>query len=360
METSIEKRAMGAIVGAFIGDALALGPHWYYDLDEQRREYGEWVDTYTAPRVGRYHEGLKAGDQSQSGYILKLMIKSILENNGYDHGEFCNKLDKDLFTKIDGTAFNGPGGYTSQSIREAYKQRVTDGKDWKYVVSFADTTEALERTLALSVVYAGDFKELAHSVAQNTYLTQKDEIVGAMGVAYGSVLALLIQGQPLDENISKILMGLVKKGDLPFHATTGDNLTPDKKSKPVSKAGSFSSPDALLTPSNIATIAKDPKVQIEPAWKVSQVYGMPCAIYHVLPAAYYLASRFNDDFESAVLHAVNGGGQNQARAILTGALVGAQVGIDEIPAQFIQGLNEGKEILTLAKALTSISETHQV
>merc|ERR1711991_1176558 len=295
----------GAIVGAFIGDALALGPHWYYDLDEQRREYGEWVDTYTAPRVGRYHEGLKAGDQSQSGYILKLMIKSILENNGYDHGEFCNKLDKDLFTKIDGTAFNGPGGYTSQSIREAYKQRVTDGKDWKYVVSFADTTEALERTLALSVVYAGDFKELAHSVAQNTYLTQKDEIVGAMGVAYGSVLA-------------------------------------------------------LLTPSNIATIAKDPKVQIEPAWKVSQVYGMPCAIYHVLPAAYYLASRFNDDFESAVLHAVNGGGQNQARAILTGALVGAQVGIDEIPAQFIQGLNEGKEILTLAKALTSISETHQV
>ena len=29
-------RAAGALMGAFIGDALALGPHWYYDLDELR------------------------------------------------------------------------------------------------------------------------------------------------------------------------------------------------------------------------------------------------------------------------------------------------------------------------------------
>jgi ADP-ribosylglycohydrolase len=48
---------------------------------------------------------------------------------------------------------------------------------------------------------------------------------------------------------------------------------------------------------------------------------------HQLPAAYYLAARFKGDFESALLHAVNGGGQNQARVILAGTLVGAQVSI---------------------------------
>jgi hypothetical protein len=33
---------------------------------------------------------------------------------------------------------------------------------------------------------------------------------------------------------------------------------------------------------------------------------MPCAIYNLLPTVYYLAARFRQDFESAILHAVNG------------------------------------------------------
>ena len=101
---------------------------------------------------------------------------------------------------------------------------------------------------------------------------------------------------------------------------TCNHLVPGDPDPP--RAGRFASPDALLTPSSVAEAATDPNIRIEPAWKVSIVYGMPCAIYHQLPAAYYLAARFHDDFESAVLNAINGGGQNQSRAILTGALVG--------------------------------------
>src|SRR6476661_7697044 len=97
-------------------------------------------------------------------------------------------------------------------------------------------------------------------------------------------------------------------------------------------------PDALLTASYMAEAAFDPGIKIEPAWKVSIVYGMPCAIYHQLPISYYLAARFHDDFEKAVLYALNGGGQNQARCILTGALVGAQVGLSGIPQRFLDGL----------------------
>ena len=58
---NIQERAAGAIMGAFIGDALALGLHWYYDLAELRRDYGEWIATYTDPKPGRYHGGRKAG-----------------------------------------------------------------------------------------------------------------------------------------------------------------------------------------------------------------------------------------------------------------------------------------------------------
>lgn len=83
---------------------------------------------------------------------------------------------------------------------------------------------------------------------------------------------------------------------------------------------------------------------------------MPCAIYHLLSAAYYLASRFADDFESAVLHALNGGGQNMSRTMLTGALVGAQVGLSGIPQRFIDGLEHGQELLALAKKLGELAQ----
>jgi hypothetical protein len=54
---------------------------------------------------------------------------------------------------------------------------------------------------------------------------------------------------------------------------------PPFKSEP-SRAGGFTSPNALLTPSYLAVAAADPEIRIEPAWKVSIMYGMPRAIYH--------------------------------------------------------------------------------
>jgi len=350
----VKQRAAGALIGAFIGDALGLGPHWYYDLDELRRDYGAWIDGYTDPRPDRYHAGLKAGDLSQAGIILKLTLESLVDCGRYDESDFCRRIDTELFPRLDGTPVNGPGGYTSQSIRDAWRKRVTLGGAWGEIGGHADDTEAIERTLALAVRYARQPAELAESVAANTVLTQIDEAVVSMTVAFAAVLGLLVQGERLDEQLSGKLMKQVKDGSLPFHAVTSDNLKPPLPGSPdPPRAGRFASPDALLTPSYMARAAADPDIRIEPAWKVSLVYGLPCAIYHQLPAAYYLAARFADDFEAAVLHAINGGGQNMARAMLTGALVGAQVGIDRIPARFIDGLTDSTELVRLGGELAA-------
>jgi len=221
---------------------------------------------------------------------------------------------------------------------------------WNQTGGHADTTEAIERTLAIAVCYARQPSKLAAAVAGNTVLTQADDTVVSMTVAFAAVLSLLVQGHRLDTKLSGKLMKLVKTGELPFHAVTSDNMQPPKPGDPdPPRIGRFASPDALLTPSYMAAAASDPEIKIEPAWKVSLVYGMPCAIYHQLPAAYYLAARFHDDFESALLHAVNGGGQNQARAILTGALVGAQTGLSGIPQRFLDGLENSVNLRGLAE-----------
>ncbi len=349
---NLKDRAAGAVMGALIGDALGVGPHWYYDLAEMRRDYGDWISGYTEPRPGRYHAGLKAGQLSQAGIITTMLLRSVVERNGYDEVDFCRRLDEELFPRLDGTPMNGPGGYTSQSIREAWRLRVVEKRPWGQTGGHADTTEAAERALVLSARYAAAPAKVAETVSSNCLLTQSDEAIVAMTTAYCCVLALLVAGERLDPLLSDKLMDMVRAGDLPFHAVTEDRAGPPAPGAPHRpRAGQFSSPDALLTPSYMAEAALDPEIRIEPAWKVSIVYGMPCAIYHQLPAAYYLAARFPTDFESAVLHALNGGGQNQARCILTGALVGAQVGLSGIPTRFVEGLEHGGELTGLALRL---------
>ncbi|ATI03841.1 MAG: ADP-ribosylglycohydrolase family protein [Cycloclasticus pugetii] len=342
---NLQDRAMGAIMGAYIGDALGLGPHWFYDLNEQYRLYGDWINDYTDPQPDRYHAGMKAGQQSQSGLILNMQIDSILTDGEYNEEDFCRRLDTELFPELDGTANVGPGGFTSQSIREAWVLRTQHNKPWGEVAGFTDNTEAAERVLALAVRYATKPQELARNVSSNTLLTQCDETINAMTVAYSAVLGMLVQGHPLDEDLSSKLMQLVADHQLPFHAMSIPGSKP-------SGAGTFASPDALLTPSSIARAAHENLIQ--PAWKVSIVYGMPCAVYHQFPACYYLAARYSDDFESAVLHAINGGGQNMARAMLTGALVGAQVGIQNIPKRFIDGLEDSDKLLNRAEKLAAL------
>lgn len=122
-KTTIQDRAAGAIMGAFIGDALGLGPHWYYDLAELRRNYGEWITGYTDPKPGRYHEGLKAGQLSQAGFILALTVRSLVERGGYDEVDFTRRMDEELFPLLDGTPANGPGGYTDPYATPAFSSR---------------------------------------------------------------------------------------------------------------------------------------------------------------------------------------------------------------------------------------------
>jgi ADP-ribosylglycohydrolase len=278
----------------------------------------------------------------------------VVERGEYDEGDFCRRLDEELFPLLDGTPMNGPGGYTSQSIRHAWKRRVKEGARWGDVASHADNTEAAERALVLGVRYCLNPRRLAETVSENCLLTQCDEAIVAMTTAYCCVLGQLVAGERLDAQLSDKLMGLVKAGELPFHAVTSGRLSTPPPGEAAPVAGRFSSPDALLTPSYMAEAALDPGVRIEPAWKVSIVYGMPCAIYHQLPAAYYLAARFADDFEGAVLNAINGGGQNEARAMLTGALVGAQTGLSGIPERFIDGLEMGDGLVRRARELAGL------
>lgn len=351
------ERAAGAVLGGLIGEALGVGPHWYYDLEELRRDHGDWIDGYVDPKPGRYHDGLKAGQLSQAGIIAEMLLDSVLAEGGYSEAAFAAKLDGELFPQLNGDPRVGPGGYTSQSIREAWRKRVGEGLPWGQVAGYADTTEGAERIFVLAALLAADPSAAAIACRDNTRLTQIDTTTVAITTAFGAVVSALVRGEPLDEGLGHRLMELVHAGRLPFHHVTNAGTRPPEEGQKEQPLGTnFPSPDALFIVGSAARAAKDPGVVIEPAWKASIVFGMPCALYYQMPAAYYLAARFAGDFEGAVLNAVNGGGQNQARAMLTGVLAGAMVGIGGIPQRFIDGLEDGAARRGKALALGRMAE----
>ena len=69
----------------------------------------------------RYHEGLTAGNLSQSGLITLELLRSVVDNNGYDEADFTRQLDEQFLQQMDGSPYDGPGGYTNQSIRGLYQ-----------------------------------------------------------------------------------------------------------------------------------------------------------------------------------------------------------------------------------------------
>lgn len=333
-------RIMGAVMGVFIGDALGIGTHWYYDLENLKKDFGPWISDYQDPKRDgsgrfvkvhqhRYNQGVRAGHHSQTGQLCMMLLESVAEKGTYDRADFVSRVDK-LFDTLDGTSYSGL--YTDQAIRETWRHR-HDGISWDdpKVGSNAITSEAAQMNVILSAVYWKDPAQLAKEAHLNTSLFYSNDFTITHSVSYALVVGGLISNVSLEE--IKDYIGSIDREILSQYA-----LYPDSRIQ-IETGG----------------IALDPEITFEPPHLISKVYGMHCEIQQLLPSAYYLIHRYPDDFEKAVLSAVNGGGNNMARAALTGGMSGAMVGLKGIPDRFIKGLKDSERLLELAEKLAELS-----
>lgn len=317
-----KERAIGAIVGMFVGDALGLGPHWYYDLAELRADYGEWITDYHAPKPDRYHAGCRAGDMSQTGQVSLLLLESVAEVGRYDEADFTSRLDTFLRT-LDGSPEGGR--YTDIAMREVWAAR-ENGAAWESAAGNSDSAEAAIRGVILAARYADKPRDLARHALSNFHLTHAEPFVKAQSLAFVFSVCRLIRGKSLSQS-GKSFMGWGQKEV--DHAFI----------------------DVFLHPGLVHSAATDATIVVEPASSIASIYGLACQLGFIAPAAYWLSSRFEADYEKAVLTALNGGGNNMARACMTGALVGAQVGVKGIPSRLLDGLIDLHTIVSNAEKM---------
>jgi ADP-ribosylglycohydrolase len=338
---------MGAIMGVLIGDALGVGCHWYYDLENLKKDCGEWISDYSDPKPDgsshwvkvhklRYEKGVRAGDVSQTGQLYIMLLESIAEKGAYDRKDFTSRVDK-FFETLDGTRHSGR--YTDVAIRHTWKHR-HEGIGWDdpKVGSNHITSEAAQMNTILAALYYKDATRLVKEAYRNTTLFYYNDIPITDSISYAIVVSGLINDVGLiNDKIYLPYEGLTKY----FYSIDWDTLD---QYAPL-----------LDSPTQIETTFCDPEITFEPPHLISKVYGMHCGIQQLLPASYYLIHRYPDNFEKAVLAAINGGGNGMARAALTGGMSGAMVGLKGIPDRFIKGLKDHKRLLELAEKVAELA-----
>ena len=199
------------------------------------------------------------------------------------------------------------------------------------MASNSDSSDGAQLSIVLALLYE-DPETLAVEADSMMLPIFSSDFIRANQVVYALTVQALLKGVQLEslrEHFYKLL----------------------KNSRIRSVIGGY---DNVHTVVNGAVAWQPDVVRIEPALHVSQVYGMDCQLTHLLPAAYYLTHRFPDDYEQGVLSAINGGGNNMARAALTGALLGAMNGIQGIPERFVRDLKNTDHYMRLAEKLSSL------
>ncbi|GEM_PF-148467 len=387
------ERAQGAIMGAFIGDALGLGCHWIYDYDELWRDYGAWVDDYVDPKAidaggafemiaaYRYRRGVRAGMSSQSGQLLQIMLESAACGKSTGSGaalfdlqdyikrvtwffesvllpEAAFETDIDVYNAHKGVnleqgTFIGAkdgikcfsGRYTSEEVRHNFDYWFNRGKKngrwWHHEsgVSMTSTSEGAQWGVILAALYQ-DPEALFYKAYDFLHLWYTDRAFITMQLMYIMTVHGIINGVPLEqyENYNIALfdrLGVIGKMVNSFDDIQG-----------------FKNMMQYVKKSHLLQVVDD---RFAPLF-----FGQNCHVNSLIPCAYYYALKNSDNFENGVLTAVNSSGNNMARATLTGALIGAMAGIGGIPRRFIHGLTDtgkaatqqGQYLLSLAQKLS--------
>jgi ADP-ribosylglycohydrolase len=355
---TIKDRILGCILGVFIGDALGVGVHWQYDLNQLERDRGGYVTGYLDPLPGTYHSGtadapgrgsLKAGQLEQQGMVDKILLQSLVDKKRLDQDDFHERLEREILLDdetMDGTRQGGKYGWTDKTICNVYQKRIVLKQDWSECVSArSDTPDPIVRSALIAALYHATPREMCRQVQSHAKCWTADSSVQAHSVAFACLVAGVLQGLQIDKQLSSKLYTQAGKV-LPF-TTVHSELGSDEE------YGPYTEPDSLLWFGQIAQGLES--CRVEPPHRGIELYGKFCAFFAVVPSAYYCAARFPDHFEHAILCAINGGGQTTMRASLVGALVGAHVGLSGIPRRFIDGLEDALEILALAEKLADAS-----
>jgi len=283
MPTFSERRA-GLLYGSFVAEALSLGVHWIYDPAVITAQHGRVTD-YLASAPDSYHPRKQAGDQGHVGDQALCLLQFLQRVHRWDAVAFLR----------DWAAM------------------------WPFYPDYVD--KATKGTLANLANGAGVEKSGAES----------DELAGPARIA--PLAAFMAES---DE--AALVAASVEQTTL-THRTAAARESAEFLARACHQ---------LLHGATLADTLKT----LAPAWALKAANGVAdlptvdaigqlgraCPIPAALPAVLYLAKKHGANVETAFIENAMAGGDNCARGLALGMILGAAHGLEAIPLRWRQGL----------------------
>lgn len=389
-----KKRIENALWGLFIADSVSMPAHWYYKLDYLTKEFGtitgyndaphphpesfmvgnryhpnvtkakelnrpfdiigQHIKFYDTPynqldiaitqRAGEhanampdlqeryhYHHGLKAGDNTLGAHLVRVLIRSVVQNKAYSQESFL----EDFIAYM--TSGENQDPYSEIYLRawfENYSQGLPPelcAQQQRTVWSIGSHGGVI-RPLVLSLLSKDAFTGLGMAIGHQNLTHRSENVSQALSVLV-PMLDALVQGedacQTITEQSQKV--SLVKISGTELSKTYRAHQGPGNIPK-----------DEMW---DIHTIFKDEHLDLDTLLSthsdeeiIGGIFATACYPEHGLPLLLALLARNRCQFKESIMANANAGGDNVHRGMILGMLAGASnQSIDE---DLKQGLSD--------------------
>ena len=297
-------KAKAMVWASFVGDALALGPHWEYDPNALAARFGR-VTGYVDPPSDGYHAGKRAGELTHYGDQTLVLLRSLAACGGFDLDDFATQWR---------TLFSGYTGYVDGATRMTLKI-FEFGEGPRHSGSNSSDLAGACRIAPLVYALRGDLPVLIEAVRDQTRMTHNHARVIEAAEFFARTTCGVLNGQ------SPVAALEAAAGNLAA-APIGQWLAAG-----LDSAGT----------DTVTAIGR---------------FGRSCHIDEAMPGVIHLLARHGRDLPECLTENVMAGGDSAARGMLAGMILGAAHGMAAIPGDWLAGL-AGRPVIERALAVVS-------
>lgn len=299
----MKENMQNAVIAAFVADALSLGAHWVYDVDQISKTYGR-LDQMVDPVLAPYHKGKEKGEFTHYGDQMMVLLESAAVSGKFDLKEFSIRWQ---------ALFNNYNGYVDQATKQTL-ENFEAGSSPESSGSLSFDLAGASRLIPLGLYHSKNREQFIDVAVQQTAMTHASPLVKK--IAEWVVVTLFLSGSGSRPSVA-VLEALNEIDD-------ADELE-------------------LLVRKGMDSSVKDTREAIAE-------FGSMCAAGAALPGAVHLIVKYEDDPALALVENINAGGDSSARGILAAAVIAANTGIGHLDSRWLADMKAFGRIKTLVSA----------